>query len=348
MPVIPRRFGASVAVVLLVLGAAGCDPQTATSPTGDTNLLIEFPDAQDLVRGHTVQLANVRVGSVRAIDLIRSESSDDYAAQVEISIVNSVKIPLGTTAVLRRTSLLGEHFVDLVVPDGEATEFYEDGDRIEDAEVLDDFEDVALAASEVLGAVAGRDLTTIVDTAHTALAGRGKQLNALIADLGSVVGVIADQRTDLAATADGLAALGAALAPGSQRIGALIDDLAGTTTLLAEHRERIVTALEDLTGLATTMNDVVLEPHTERLTKLLADLDPVLQRVVDNRQLVDTLIVDLLRFTENLPAAIDDKGRLNAFAWLLLEGAMTATSAGPSTSATPREATEAFMELLRP
>jgi phospholipid/cholesterol/gamma-HCH transport system substrate-binding protein len=343
-----RRLRAAVLASALLLATAGCDPQTATAPTGGTNLLIEFPDAQDLVRGHTVQLANVRVGSVRAIDLIRSETSDDYAAQVEISIIDSVHIPVGTTAVLRRTSLLGEHFVDLVVPDGEPTAFYEDGDRIEHAEVLDDFEDVALQASEVLGAVAGNDLTTIVDAAHTALSGRGRQLHALIGDLSSVVGVIADQRADLAATIDGLAALGAALAPGSERVGALIDDLAATTSLLAEHRGRIVTALEDLTGLATTMNDTVLEPHTERLTKLLADLDPVVAKVAANRELVDTLVVDLLRFTEAVPAAIDDKGRLNAFAWLLLEGVMNASSVAPTGPATPLDATTSFVQSVQP
>jgi hypothetical protein len=63
---------------------------------------------------------------------------------------------------------------------------------------------------------------------------------------------------------------------------------------------------------------------------------------------VDTLIVDLLRFTEAIPAAIDDKGRLNAFAWLLLQGVMTGASAASASPPTPLEATTSFMERLQP
>jgi ABC-type transporter Mla subunit MlaD len=192
--------------------------------------------------------------------------------------------------------------------------------------VLDDFEDVALNAAEVLGAVAGRDLATIVDSAHEALAGRGSQLHALVGDLGTVVGALADQRTDLLAAIDGLALLGATMAPASDAVGALIDDLGATSALLAEHRDRIVTALGDLTDLAGSLNDVVLEPHAERLGQLLSDLDPVVATLATNRHDLDVLISDLLRFTTLIPMTISDTGQLNAFAYLFLGGAAGASA----------------------
>ena len=360
MSVIRRGPVLAIGLALLATAVAGCDPQLAGSLTGPTTLFVEFPDAQDLVHGHTVQIGNVAVGSVRSVELVRSEqpgNEGNYAARVKLSIVDGRDVPIGTTATLRRTSLLGEHFVDLTLPPSGGTTgpFYEDGDTfaVEDPActgparepgappacivILDDFEDVALNAAEVFGAVAGRDLNTIITSAHQALNGRGPQLNALIADLSTVVGEFAAQRSDLLMAIDGLAVLGATLAPASEAVGALIDDLGATSALLADHRQRIVTALTDLTDLATSLNDVVLEPHAERLGRLLRDLDPVVATLADNRQLLDTLITDLLRFSGLLPQVIGDTGKLNAFAYLILGGATGASADSAPTPVDPLE-----------
>lgn len=345
-----RPAGAVLATVGLVGLLAGCDPQLAGSLDGPTTIYIEFPDAQDLVHGHTVQIGNVRIGSVRSIELVESEqpgNEGNYAARVELHIVEGREIPLGTTATLRRTSLLGEHFVDLTLPatGGATGPFYESGDTFELEDpactgtprvpggvpscivALDDFEDVALNASEVFGAVVGEDLSTIVDEAHRALNGRGQQLNELIADVAGVVGTLADQRADLVATIDGLAALGRTLAPDSVAVGQLIDDLGDTAGLLALHRDRLVTALGELTDLAETTVDTVIEPHAERLQRLLADLDPVVATLAANRQTLDQLVVDLMDFTLTLPEAVSDSGRLHFFAWLQISGLLGGLSA---------------------
>ena len=301
------------AVLVLLLGLlAGCDLQTAGSPTGDLELTLRLADTQDLVRGHTVQISNVEVGSVREVSL------DGHEAVVTISIVDGHRIPTATEAVVRRTSLLGEHFVDLRLPPTGETEgpYLRDGDQI-GATAEPDFEDLAGQAAQIVGAVAVDDLGRIVDAAATGLGGRGAQLDRIVDRLAAVSQTLGDQRADIVAAIDAVAGLGATLAPASEELAGLIDDVAASSVALAQQRARIVGALEELTELAQTTNDVVLEPHTQRLTDLLADLDPLLGTVLANRTLVEETLVDLLRFAELIPQSFRE-GRLQQYVWLVM------------------------------
>src|SRR3546814_4071444 len=72
----------------------------------DLTLYASFDDVQDLTPGHNVQASNVVVGSVREISL------DGYQAKVRMSIVDDFEVPDGTAAVVQRTSLLGEYYVE--------------------------------------------------------------------------------------------------------------------------------------------------------------------------------------------------------------------------------------------
>ena len=299
----------------LVLAASGCDLQTAGSPTGDLDLLLEVDDSQDLVRGHTVQISNVVVGSVRAVEL------DGYRSRVTISIVDGHRIPRATEAVIRRTSLLGEHFVDLRLPPGGETEgpFLDDGDTIPEASAEPDFEDLAGQAAQIVGAVAVEDIADVIDAGAVGIGGRGEQLNRIIEQFASVSRTLGQQREELVAAIDALGSLGRTLAPASDDVAGLIDDVAEATTVLAAHRERFVEALESLTALAQTTNEVVLEPHTQRLTDLLADLEPVLDQVLANRSLVEQTLADLLRFAELIPRSTSN-GRLQQYVWLVVPG----------------------------
>jgi phospholipid/cholesterol/gamma-HCH transport system substrate-binding protein len=104
-----RRL-AVVAVVGLL--ASGCSLNLLGAPTGHLTLTARFDDVSDLGAGHTVQVANVRVGSVTRVVL------DGYRAKVTMSITDGHPIPVGTTATVRRTSLLGEPFIELAFPAG--------------------------------------------------------------------------------------------------------------------------------------------------------------------------------------------------------------------------------------
>ena len=300
-------------VGVLVCGAvlAACSIQTATAPTGKLTLYASFEDAQDLTAGHNVQISNVVAGSVRDVSL------DGYEARVRMSIVDGHDIPKGTAAVVRRTSLLGEYYVDLVFPEGfdpEASEYLASGDEIERTETQPDIEQLAEQASVVVGAVTADDLAVSVEAVAEGLGGRGATLNRAIRDAATVVSALADQQGDLAAAVDGLGRLGEALGPSSSKLGEVIDALAAATEDVAGNRAGIVQAVDALVDLATVTNDVVLEPHTERLRTMLGQLNPLLGTLADRGDELDLLITDLLRFTEAFPTAVHN-GNILLLAW---------------------------------
>lgn len=300
-------------LLVLVLALAACDPQTATAPTGDLTLVARFDDVQDLVRGHTVQVANVIVGSVRSVEL------DGHRALVTMSIVDDQDIPEGTSATVRRTSFLGEYYVDLVLPPGGAGgPFLASGDEITDTRTERDIEQLASQAEEVIRAVGADDVAGVIDAGAEAIGGNGATINTAVDDAELVLGALADQSAQIGSAIDDVAALGAALAPRSDEIATLIDELAAATGDVTASRDRIVDAVEALVELASTTNEAILVPHAERLSQTLEELQPLLATLTSRTDVLARLIVDFNRFTRVLPTAVHN-GQLLLLTWAYLD-----------------------------
>jgi phospholipid/cholesterol/gamma-HCH transport system substrate-binding protein len=307
-----RRARVLAVAVAVVLGAAACDPQTATSPTGHLTLVAHFDDVQDLVRGHTVQVANVTIGSVRSVEL------DGRRALVTMSIVDGQQVPDGTRAVVRRTSFLGEFYVDLVFPEHAADgPFLASGDEITETETERDIEQLAAQAEEVIRAVGADDVAGVIDAGAGAIGGNGGTINRAVDDAQLLLGVLADQQAQIGSAIDDVATLGTELAPASAEIAALIDELAAATASATGSRDRIVDAVQALADLARTTTDVVLLPHADRLSQTLEELQPLLGTLTDRTDVLARLIVDFDRFTQVLPTAVHN-GQILLLAWAYL------------------------------
>lgn len=300
-------------VLAAVLALAACDPQTATAPTGDLTLVAHFDDVQDLTRGHTVQVANVIVGSVRSVEL------DGHEALVTMSIVDDQEVPEGTRAIVRRTSFLGEFFVDLVFPDGgDGGPFLASGAEITDTETERDIEQLASQAEEVIRAVGADDVAGVIEAGAGAIGGNGGTINTAVDDAAEVLGVLADQSAQIGSAIDDIGALGEALAPESGEIGALIDQLAAATGEVTASRDRIIDTVEALVALAGTTTDAILVPHADRLSQTLEELQPLLATLTSRTDVLTSLIVDFDRFTRVLPTAVHN-GQLLLLAWAYLD-----------------------------
>ncbi|MDE0805147.1 MAG: MCE family protein [Acidimicrobiales bacterium] len=299
-------------LLVLALSATACDIQTATAPGGDLTLYAEFDDAQDLTAGHYVEMSNVVIGSVGELGL------DGYRARARLDIVDGRDIPQGTRAVIRRTSLLGAHYVDLIPPeefDPESGPFLGDDDEIEDTASQLDVEQLAGQAAVVLGAVDANAVSSTVNAADEALAGRGGQLNQLIAKSSDVVGTLRSQQDALISAIDGLAAVGEQFAPRSPDLVALLDSVDEATSAVAVNRDRAVVATQSLIALAGSVDANVLAPHTERIIGLLDQTAPVLGALAARSEAVTGLFEDIAFFNEVFPT-VQANGQVLIQAWL--------------------------------
>jgi phospholipid/cholesterol/gamma-HCH transport system substrate-binding protein len=298
-----RRLGVLVVVGALV--ASGCSlPGRAEGPV---ELTAVFDDVGDLVAGHSVQVADVRVGSIVAIAL-----TDDFQAQVTMRIKDDLALPVGTEAILRTTSLLGEKFVELRPPVDLAGQPRQDGPYLQDGTTLADtsqapeLEFVAQEAVEVLGGVISSDLSTLIETGSVAFGGRAAELGSVLDSLSVVTTTLADQTGDIVAIIDGLDEASATIAGGSERIDQLLVNLARTTDVLADNRELTLHTLRDLTRLATAQNEIVFEPFRDDVERQIRQLDGILSVVAEQRGEVGVLVDWLAQFSRKTPLGVPE------------------------------------------
>ena len=301
----PWAWRALATSLVVLTGAAGCTLPGQVS--GPVELTATFDDVGDLVTGHSVQVADVRVGSVTGIEL-----TDDYHAKVTMRIKDHLDLPANSEAVLRTTSLLGEKFIELRAPrdaKGEpvpATDVLTDGDQIAHTAEAPELEFVAEEAVQVLAGVATNDLSTLIETGAVGFGGRAEELGSLIENLSVVSGTLADQTTNIVKIIDGLDQATATLAGGSDKVDQLLVNLADTTQVLADNRELTLQTLRDLTRLAQDQNEMVFKPFRTDLDRQIRQLDGILQTVAAQREEVGVLVDWLAAFTVKIPKGVPE------------------------------------------
>lgn len=272
--------------------------------TGSREITAEFDDVGDLVSGHSVQVADVRIGSITDIEL-----TEDFTAMVTMSIKDDVFIPVESRAILRTTSLLGEKFIELRAldpADPMAGTNISDGDHITRTGTAPELEFVTEQAVQLLSAVVLNDVATLVETGSVAFGGRGPELRSLLEDLSTVSSTLADQTDELVRIIDALDGATATLATSSSDIDSLLRNLADASVVLADNRDEAITAIEQVTRLAKVQNETVFEPHLETVNRQIAQLDAILAEVARDQAQIAELIGWVSRFSDRVPKGIPD------------------------------------------
>ncbi|MDL4814299.1 MlaD family protein [Actinomadura opuntiae] len=301
----------AVAVAVTVGTASGCSLRTIGAPRGGTTLSATFDDVQSLVVGHSVQVSDVRVGTVTAIGL------SGYRARVTMSLRDGRRIPVGTTATIAKSSLLGENYVRLDLPPGRDLRtgpFLPGGAAIVQTSVQPDLEQVSEKVGPLIAALGGQDLATIAGESATALDGRGRKLNTLIKRAADVTDGYAAASADLGHALDSLAKLGDSLEKGKGGIGRLPGDIALATQRLQDERHRIKTSIRRLEQLARSVNAKVQQRHAKRLGVLLGRADQLLAAALRGRDDLKALAANVLTFLRG--PSVSYSGQALLFLWI--------------------------------
>lgn len=291
---------AAVLVVASLLASACSLPGTIR---GSREISAVFDDVGDLVVGHSVQVADVRIGSIVDIEL-----TDDYQAEITMSIKDDVFVPVESRALLRTTSLLGEKFIELrpLDEDPMAGTDLVDGDAIAETATAPELEFVTEQAVEILGAVVSSDVATLIETGAVGFGGRTTELTSLVEDLSTVSGTLADQTDELVRIIDALDGTTATLASSSGDLDELLGNLAETATVLADNRDVAIDAIRELTRLARVQNDNVFEPYLAEVDTQIKQVDAILAEVDRNQAQVAELLQWVAGFADQLPKAVAD------------------------------------------
>jgi phospholipid/cholesterol/gamma-HCH transport system substrate-binding protein len=289
--------------------ASACSLPGATK--GPMTITATFKDVGDLVVNHSVQVADVRVGSVTSIEL-----TPDFEATVTMS-VKQLDLKADTVAVLRQTSLLGEKFIELRACDPSGA--HQDTGCNPNAGALPNHADipvehtleapelefVADSAIRLLAASAlPNDFATLVQTGSTGFAGRGEELHGLVSDLSTISATLADQTTNLQLIIDGLDKATSDLAANDPALDQLLVNLSNTTTVLANNRDQTIATLQALTRLVQAQDQLVFDPYFQQVDRQIKELDAILNEVTQGRAEVRTLVEWFNKFVYQIPKGI--------------------------------------------
>jgi phospholipid/cholesterol/gamma-HCH transport system substrate-binding protein len=237
-----------------------------------------FDDVQDLVPMSAVRVDDVAVGDVTEIEYDPS----DGKAHVTMRIRTSVRLPANATATLEQTTLLGEKYVALGAPTGEAPspERLADGAVIRNNATsnLPDVEEVFGVLSAVLNGGDLQDLQTINLEIGKALTGREQKVKSALRQLTTFVTGLDDQKKDIVRALDELDRFSGALAQQTGTIATALDDLGPGLEVLADERAQFTELLTDLSRFGRIATRIITASR-EQTVAGLRDLQPVLKHL---------------------------------------------------------------------
>lgn len=280
----------AIAAALLLTGCTGLG--------GDDGLEVTatFSDVIDLVPQAAVRAGDVQIGTVTDIELVGGER-----AQVTMAIEPDTGLPAELEAVLAKSSLLGERYVDLR-PAGEGGEL-SDGTAIEQTRVLNDFEDLVASGSQTLALVSADLLGAAVETGARAFGGRGSLIGQLVEDLDGVVGRYEAGSDDVVRLIDTLSSLTDGLADDAEANAAALGTLEDASQSLQEEDDRLVDALSDLEELAST-GETILADHRQEIRDAVRRLRIVLAQVTRVDGALSQLLVWSPRHNIHVPNGV--------------------------------------------
>jgi phospholipid/cholesterol/gamma-HCH transport system substrate-binding protein len=272
-----RRLSVFLAGLLIVSA-------TACSGAETIEVTAAFDDVGDMATGAPVTMSDIRVGKVSAIRLEGTE------AVATLELDPEADIPADVVARVRRTSVLGERIVDLVVPEGSTSdELLTDGSDISETEVRSDLEDLVDEGSEVLGAVAASDLAVMIDQSGRGFGGRGEELRSILNSYSEIVGAYAERGEMLKNLISNLDQFNATVASEAESHRQAVKNTARSIEMLSEESDELERAIVSLNRLAVGGKDI-LDEHLDEMQNFFGQTRTILGTLEAQQKDIELLL----------------------------------------------------------
>ena len=336
-----RRLGLVLALATLV-AAPGCDgifgvDLPGGAAKGETyEVTVVFDDVLDLVPQSAVKVDDVSVGDVEKITL----DPGTFKANVRLRLNKSTTLPRNAVAQIRQTSLLGEKFVELSPPVGEAAEgVLADGDTIasERSGRTPEVEEVFTALSALLNGGGIGNLQTIAVELSAALAGREDVVRSSLRNITELVTAFDERKQDIVRAIEAMDRLTGKLAAQTKTIGEAIDTFTPALKVLADQRAELTRLLTHVARLSKVGTRVVNESRADTVATLEM-LAPILDKVVSVRADLSKALDQVLLLTKLVPRAIPGD-YLQLYVEVFIDPSALPSPAVPGAATTPVRAT---------
>lgn len=282
-----RRSAGLLLLLVVALLASSCRfdgaydlplPGGKAVSSGDAiTITAEFTDALNVVPRTAVMVDDVPVGQVSQVDRV------GWHAKITMKVRKGLELPANAAAEIRQTSLLGEKYVALIDPVGQApTGRLSDGDNIPLADTgrNPEVEEVLGALSFVLSGGGIGQLHTISTELNKMMDGRTDEMRDVLGRINTLVGALDDQKDDIITAMSAIDRLSATLNREHDTIGSAIDAIGPAVKVLNQQHQALVTMLRKLDELGT-VGTRVIRGSRENLVATLRHLEPTLRELSD-------------------------------------------------------------------
>ncbi|OBB94744.1 virulence factor Mce family protein [Mycobacterium sp. 852002-40037_SCH5390672] len=163
------------------------------SGSGAMTIYVQVPDTLAINGNSKVMVADVFVGSIKAINL------KNWIATLTLGVKKNVKLPKNAIARIGQTSLLGSQHVELAAPPNPTPELLKNGDTIplKNSTSYPTTEQTLASLSLILRGGGIPNLEVLQNEIYNIFNGRGDQIRALLGKLDTFTSQLNQQRDDI-------------------------------------------------------------------------------------------------------------------------------------------------------
>jgi phospholipid/cholesterol/gamma-HCH transport system substrate-binding protein len=307
--VIRRLVGAGRRVLVLLLSAAmltSCNwrgiadmPLPVGRGTGAEHMTIyvQMPDTLALNTNSRVRVADVWVGTVRAITL------KNWIATLTLDLEPGVRLPANATAKIGQTSLLGTQHVELTAPKTPSAQQLKNGDTIalKNSSAYPTVERTLASVAVILNGGGIANLDAIQTEVVNILDGHADQIREFLGLLDTFVTELNRQRDDLTRAIDSTNELLSIVATRKDTLDRVLTDIPPLIQHFADTRTLFADATESLGRFSDAANRALVDTRPN-LNRSLQSLQRPLRQLV----LASPYVAGALKLGLTAPFNIDD------------------------------------------
>lgn len=222
-------------------------------------IYVQVPDVLALSVNSRVRVADVYVGTVRAIEL------RNWIATLTLDVESDIRLPKNATARIGQTSLLGTQHVELAAPADPSPQPLRNGDTIplHNAEAFPTTERTLASVGAVLHGGGISDLESIVTEVDNMLDGNGEQIRDFLGKLDIFTAELNEQREDLTRAIDSTNRLVTIAANRDKTLHRVLTEFAPLIKYFADERNQIVGAVDALGRFSKVTNETFSESRAD-------------------------------------------------------------------------------------
>jgi phospholipid/cholesterol/gamma-HCH transport system substrate-binding protein len=254
-----RRVWQGLALLLAAVMLSSCGwrgianvaiPGGPGTGAGSYTIYVQMPETLALNNNSRVLVADVFVGSVRAIKL------QNWIATLTLSLDKSVKLPKNATAKIGQTSLLGSQHVELAAPAHPSPQLLKNGDTIplKNSSAYPTIEQTLASLALILRGGGIPNLEVLQNEIYNIVNGRAGQIRALLGKLDTFTRQVNEQRYDITHAIDSTNRLLAYVGPRSDVIDRVLTEFPPLIKHFNERQDLLINATDALGRLSEQVN----------------------------------------------------------------------------------------------